>query len=719
MEKYRFEAVDISAEIQSGQSNILAVEVRWYGLESVPPGEVHQAAGLWAMLGDATTPDKITTDATWRAWKSSGHVLRDIASTSRQYVDVDPMEDVDLRQVPLHWTRNDFDDSHWPFAVEVTPAMKRYRVGRLYVLGHELVPREIPPLEERPVFPSRLLHVDELIPHEAPSVRRIIDGQQIRREYPASPFWGENPTSLEWTTAGTHALTVDMGVLVTAFPQLVIHAPAGTMVELRYSEALWRDGAKGRRDDPAGCVQGYCDLFTCSEGENIIEPFVWRAFRFLKLSIHHPDGGVSLKEMHVRETHYPFSRVATFASSEGFHETLADVSWRTALCCAHEHYEDCPYYEQLQYVGDTRLQALVSYIVTGDFRLARQALRQFADSVRSDGIISSRAPCRQDKAQIIPNFSLIWIEFLEDFWRHSGDEGIIRELWAVVERVLEWFDRFDQDGLLQNVPYWIFTDWTFSMEGLHIAGSEGELNLRRFGATAAAGRLAQAIGRHDAARRLEARAEQIGAAIRSRLWNPQRELFADTLDGVVLGEHASILAILYDLVDHDTAVSILERLEKANDLARTTIYYSYYTFRAYEKLGQWGRAYQARKYLWENQLALGATTWFESPEPSRSDCHAWGSWILCDLFTSVLGIQPAQPGYRSVLVKPNFAGLAWARGAMPTVRGPVEVAWQRGEGHYLCTIHLPPEVEGLFLAPNGERIRLVPGKQIVQACDAG
>ena len=41
---------------------------------------------------------------------------------------------------------------------------------------------------------------------------------------------------------------------------------------------------------------------------------------------------------------------------------------------------DCPYYEQLQYAGDTRIQALVSLYTAGDARLARNAIAQLNDS---------------------------------------------------------------------------------------------------------------------------------------------------------------------------------------------------------------------------------------------------------------------------------------------------------------------------------------------------
>ena len=36
--------------------------------------------------------------------------------------------------------------------------------------------------------------------------------------------------------------------------------------------------------------------------------------------------------------------------------------------CAHETYMDCPYYEQMMYVGDTRLEVLTTYAISRDDR---------------------------------------------------------------------------------------------------------------------------------------------------------------------------------------------------------------------------------------------------------------------------------------------------------------------------------------------------------------
>jgi hypothetical protein len=65
----------------------------------------------------------------------------------------------------------------------------------------------------------------------------------------------------------------------------------------------------------------------------------------------------------------------SFKSSDPQLAGIREISWRTARIDAHETYMDTAYWEQLQYVGDTRIQALDSYGVSGDDRLPRQALQ--------------------------------------------------------------------------------------------------------------------------------------------------------------------------------------------------------------------------------------------------------------------------------------------------------------------------------------------------------
>ena len=86
-------------------------------------------------------------------------------------------------------------------------------------------------------------------------------------------------------------------------------------------------------------------------------------------------------------------------------EKILEIGWRTARLCATETYMDCPYYEQLQYIGDARIQAMVSLYNSGDDRLVRNALDLMDHSRMAEGITLSRYP--SNSPQQIPTFSLM------------------------------------------------------------------------------------------------------------------------------------------------------------------------------------------------------------------------------------------------------------------------------------------------------------------------
>ena len=237
--------------------------------------------------------------------------------------------------------------------------------------------------------------------------------------------------------------------------------------------------------------------------------------------------------------------------------------------------------------------------------------------------------------------------------------------------------------------------------------------MQRIGALQAASRLAEAIGETKRATHYRRKAQRAAKAVRNAYYSKAEGLFLDERDGTLIGEHPSLLAILYGVVTGGKARALLRRVEKRDDLARTTIYYSYYTFRAYEKLGRWADAHRLRQSNWTEQIDLHASTWFESGPGSRSDCHAWGAWIMCDLLTSLLGIRPAEPGFARVRVAPTTMGLPWARGTMPTVRGTIAAAFERRGDVVRYSLTLPAGVTGTLVAPDGAEHPLTDGENTV------
>src|SRR5208282_2288698 len=162
-----------------------------------------------------------------------------------------------------------------------------------------------------------------------------------------------------------------------------------------------------------------------------------RTWRYLDLDIETADEPLQLESLAAYFTAYPFEERASFKSGDADLDKIWEISWRTARVNAHETYMDAPYYEQLQYIGDTRIQALISYAVSGDDRLGRVAIEAFDQSRMSDGITRSRYP--SSLPQTIPTFSLLYIGMVHDYWLYRPDPELVRSSIPGTRTILDWF----------------------------------------------------------------------------------------------------------------------------------------------------------------------------------------------------------------------------------------------------------------------------------------
>ena len=139
-------------------------------------------------------------------------------------------------------------------------------------------------------------------------------------------------------------------------------------------------------------------------------PLWWRGWMFLQVDVETADQPLTLAGLRTWESGYPFAQHGYFRSSDPALDRIWQVGWRTALVDAHDTYMDSAYWEQLQYVGDTRLQMLISYAVSGDARLAAQAIDAFAGSDVDGGLVEGAWPSRGSNS--IATFSPLWIAML-------------------------------------------------------------------------------------------------------------------------------------------------------------------------------------------------------------------------------------------------------------------------------------------------------------------
>lgn len=335
---------------------------------------------------------------------------------------------------------------------------------------------------------------------------------------------------------------------------------------------------------------------------------------------------------------------------------------------------DCPYYEQLQYVGDTRLQALLSYVTTGDTRLGSRAVRQFDASRIPEGLTTSRYPSNIE--QIIPPFSLMWVLMVEDLWRYAPGEGdTVASCLNGCRGILEWFGRhLTPEGIVGDLPYWNFVDWSWewgvppsSRAGLPSA----TINLQYLAALQSYVRMHDGLGDTRESVFWQAQADMLADSISTAFWDPDARLLREGPDdswGV--SQHAQAWGIITGVIPDDAVEDVVESLHTDETLTKATFYHTFYIIEALAKVGRLEKFWEKWLQPWRDALAMGLTTWPEQPEPTRSDCHAWSAWPTYAFVTHVLGVKPGEPGFGTHEIAPvRVDGWDHVSGVVPTPSG--------------------------------------------------
>jgi hypothetical protein len=467
---------------------------------------------------------------------------------------------------------------------------------------------------------------------------------------------------------------------------------------------------------------GFADTFTTDGApDRVFDSLWWSAGRYVEVVIETQSEPLTLNALAFDATGYPYRFDGSFESSDARLATVVPLGLRTLRACSHETSMDCPYYEQLNYAGDTRLQSLVAMTWSRDDRLVRKSIDLFDWSRTGDSWASSRYPTRT--TQTIPTFCMWWVAMVYDYARYRGDRAFVAAKMPGVRAILErWRQQIDPDGLVRTPAGWNFVDWVKQWKG----GSPtnrlpdrpcGVIHWQLIYTLSLAAELETMMNEPLLAQRHTQTASALAAVAERVYFDERRGLLADDTDHAHFSEHAQVLALISTKLSSNlrdrVAAGIIDRQE---DLAHTSIYFSHYTFAALRSIDRVDKIID-RMSLWFEHEKMGLYTLLESPEPSRSDCHAWGAHPLYHYFDSFLGIRPASFGFQSVDITPDLGPLTHARGTMIHPQGEIRVDLRRtGDastgGQLTGTIDLPGTVTGVF-RHDTRLIRLASGRNTV------
>lgn len=442
------------------------------------------------------------------------------------------------------------------------------------------------------------------------------------------------------------------------------------------------------------------------DGEFTYEPFWFRCFRFIKPEI---TGDVSIKLEKMVEVNYPMDVRTDYDFGRDDDNKLWEISVRTLQRCMHETYEDCPFYEQLQYCMDTSTQMLFNYQLTDDDLLARKAMDDFAAAQLADGLMPSRTPSVGD--QHIPSFQFYFIFMVYAHYIRFGDIKLVRKHLRAIDGVIEWFsNHINEDGVVGQSKYWNFVDWAKPW-GYVENENDGGVPVGVNGGVIAlynpmmayflqcAAKLNVICGRNDVANEYLEKAEMLKANTEKFFYNEEKGLYADNMEQTLYSQHMQTWCVLSGVATGRRAKQIMKN--SLNLEAKATYAFAYFYFRALEICGLYDYTEEMMN-SYRHLLELNCTTVPETPEYSRSDCHAWGALAIYEFSATVLGIRTDNVAERSIAIKPYIKGRDKASGTVSTIGGDVHVSWRKAGKKFEITVKSDEGVKKTIYMPDGK-----------------
>ena len=521
---------------------------------------------------------------------------------------------------------------------------------------------------------------------------------------------------------GEGFVVYDTGEYTTAKVYFDFDAQKGDEIKITYAESVSfnqpigvRPQGKAIRDDidaEGARIDGMYDLIHARGGKQSFNTYWFRAFRYIKVEC--PE--TVEYSLTYAPYFYPFDKAGSFECSNEKYNKMWHISLNTLLCCTHETYVDCPYYEQGQYSMDGALEMLYTFRNSSDVKMPLKFIKDLAASQTVDGMICANYPT--SVTQVIPDFTLFWVLALRDYLRYTGDVESVAPLMGVVDKALEAFEILkNADGLINPTKYWHYVDWVPGWDrGVPPKGDDEPLTvtcLMYAAALRAAGQLCSTLGKIARANEYEARAKEMIEAVNKHCYDSEAGLYLNTPTGDTYSQHTTVWAVLSGAVTGENAGKLVDTTFNSDKkVARCSFSMNYYLFRALEAADRYNYAPEVFAG-WERMLDLHCTTWCENPDTPRSECHAWSSAPTYELSAMALGVYPTSDGYKTVRIKPmieNF-DMDSAKGTVPTPYGVIDVAWEKKDGSFAMEITLPSnEIVAEVVLPDGKTVADVKGK---------
>lgn len=380
--------------------------------------------------------------------------------------------------------------------------------------------------------------------------------------------------------------------------------------------------------------------------------------------------------------------------------------------------------ERIPYEGDAYINQLCHYGVDREFTMARYSFRYLMHNPTWPAEWQMHMPL------------MAWADYM---WTGNADLiatyyddlsaktllALAREDGLVVEEKEKMTPEFKASIRLE-ADVRVLVDWppaSFTRD--HRYGERDDYDMRPVNTVANAfhyrtlvlmEQFASALGKADEAAVWAERAARVKYSFHRIFFDEARGRYVDGEGSSHSALHANMFPLAFGLVPREHVQSVADFVQSRG--MACSVYGAQYLL---ESVYDAGREEYGLELLtathdrsWAHMLyTVGSTitteAWDNKYKENQDWNHAWGAVPANAIPRLLMGIEPLEPGFSRIRIRPQLASLSHAFITTPTVCGPVRLEVSQAQGAWRAKVEIPANTTAEFHVPSHDPARVFEG----------
>lgn len=343
--------------------------------------------------------------------------------------------------------------------------------------------------------------------------------------------------------------------------------------------------------------------------------------------------------------------------------------------------------ERMMYEADCYIQQMCHYAVDREFAIARYSLQNL--------VYHATWPTEW----ISQNIFMAWADYLytgntdvltkyynelkaKSLTSLETDKGLISTRTDLQSK--EFLNSIHCNAKLQDIVDWPNSSKTEGWKG----GESDNYEFTTFNTVVNAfyykglvymANIAQIVGNKEDFQFYQRKAQTVNEAFNGNFFDAERGIYVDGIGSEHSSLHANMYALCFGLVPEKNLTTVIDYI-KTKRMA-CGVYGSNYLLEALFDCGQTDYALSLltdnTDRSWLNMIRVGSTitteAWDNKYKWNNGWSHAWSASPAHIIPRKIMGIEPAEPGFGKISIRPRPGNLTAAEAKLPTIRGDIDV----------------------------------------------